>query len=112
MSSSHLGTSGVEIGRPMPRAATKRLVAGRGRYLDDISLKGEVYAAFLRSPHAHASFTITDTAEAAALSGVVRVLTADDIDQVCSPWKCVLRNAPDMVSPEQRALAQGRVVFQ
>ena len=61
--------SGVEIGRPMPRAATKRLVAGRGRYLDDISLKGEVYAAFLRSPHAHASFTITDTAEAAALPG-------------------------------------------
>jgi carbon-monoxide dehydrogenase large subunit len=40
----------------MPRAATKRLVAGHGRYLDDISIKGEYYAAFLRSPYPHASF--------------------------------------------------------
>ncbi|HEY2213121.1 MAG TPA: xanthine dehydrogenase family protein molybdopterin-binding subunit, partial [Bradyrhizobium sp.] len=96
----------------MPRAATKRLVAGRGRYLDDISLKGELFAAFLRSPHAHASFTITDTSGAAAIAGVVRILTADDVDRVCSPWKCVLRNAPGMLSPEQRALAQGRAVFQ
>ena len=96
----------------MPRAATKRLVAGRGRYLDDISLKGEYHAAFLRSPHPHASFAITDTAAAAAHSGVVRVLTADDIDEVCSSWKCVLRNAPDLVSPEQRALARDRAAFQ
>ena len=66
----------------MPRAATKRLVAGHGRYLDDISLKGEYYAAFLRSPYPHASFTITDTAAATAYSGVVRVLTADAIDEV------------------------------
>ena len=96
----------------MPRAATKRLVAGRGRYLDDISMKGEYYAAFLRSPYPHASFAVTDTAGAAAHSGVVRVLTADDIDEVCSSWKCVLRNAPDLVSPEQRALARDRTVFQ
>ncbi len=96
----------------MPRAATKRLVAGRGRYLDDISLKGELYGAFLRSPHPHAAFKISNTAEAAALPGVVRVLTADDIDGVCSSWKCVLRNAPSLVSPEQRALARGRTVFQ
>jgi carbon-monoxide dehydrogenase large subunit len=96
----------------MPRAATKRLVAGRGRYLDDISMKGEYYAAFLRSPYPHASFAVTDIAAATAHSGVVRVLTADDIDEVCSSWKCVLRNAPDMVSPEQRALARDRTAFQ
>ena len=104
--------SGVEIGRAMPRAATKRLVAGRGRYLDDISLKGELHGAFLRSPHPHAAFKISNTAEAAALPGIVRILTADDIDSVCSSWKCVLRNAPSLASPEQRALARGRTVFQ
>ena len=96
----------------MPRAATKRLVAGRGRYLDDISLKGELYGAFLRSPLAHAAFEIFDTAAAAALPGVVRILTAGDIDGVCSPWKCVLQNAPSLASPEQRALARERAVFQ
>jgi aerobic carbon-monoxide dehydrogenase large subunit len=106
------GGSHLEIGRAMPRAATKRLVVGRGRYLDDISLKDELYGAFLRSPHAHAAFKISDTVHAAGLSGVVRILTADDIDGVCSPWKCVLRNAPGLASPEQRALARGSVVFQ
>jgi carbon-monoxide dehydrogenase large subunit len=105
-------SSSVEIGRAMPRAATKRLVAGRGRYLDDISLKGELYGAFLRSRHPHAAFKISDTAAAASLPGVVRILTADDIDGVCLPWKCVLQNAPSLASPEQRALARERAVFQ
>jgi aerobic carbon-monoxide dehydrogenase large subunit len=106
------GKADVGIGRAMPRAATKRLVAGRGRYLDDFSLKGELYAAFLRSPYPHAAFTITDTAEAGALPGVASVLTAEDIDSVCAPWRCVLRNAPGMASPEQRPLAREHAVFQ
>jgi carbon-monoxide dehydrogenase large subunit len=101
-----------EIGRPMPRASTKRLVAGRGRYVDDLTVKGELHAAFLRSPHAHAAFTITDTTQASAIPGVARILTAEDIDRVCAPWTCVLRNAPDMTSPEQRPLACGRAAFQ
>jgi carbon-monoxide dehydrogenase large subunit len=100
------------IGRPMPRAATRRLVAGRGRYVDDITMKGELHAAFLRSPHAHATFKIVDTARASAIRGVVRVLTAEDIDTVCTPWNCVLENAPDLKSPIQRPLARDRAAFQ
>jgi len=100
------------IGRPMPRAATRRLVAGRGRYVDDITMKGELHAAFLRSPHAHATFRIADTTRASAVAGVVRILTAEDIDVVCTPWTCVLQNAPDLKSPVQRPLARGRVAFQ
>ena len=96
----------------MPRASTRRLVAGRGRYVDDIPAKGEVYAAFLRSPHAHAAFEVVNISAAAAIPGVVRVLTAEDIDPVCPPWKCVLRNAPDLQSPEQRPLARRQAVFQ
>ena len=96
----------------MPRAATRRLVSGRGRYVDDIPAKGEFYAAFLRSPHAHAAFKIVNVSGAEALPGVVRVLTAVDIDPVCPPWKCVLRNAPDLQSPEQRPLAYRQAVFQ
>jgi carbon-monoxide dehydrogenase large subunit len=40
-----------EIGRSMPRGATRRFAAGDGRCLDDVSVKGELHAAFLRSPH-------------------------------------------------------------
>jgi len=96
----------------MPRAATRRLVAGRGCYVDDITLKGELHAAFLRSPHAHARFRIADVARASALPGVVRVLTAAEIDKVCTPWTCAPRNAPDLKSPQQRPLARERVAFQ
>jgi xanthine dehydrogenase molybdopterin-binding subunit B len=53
--------------------------AGRGQYLDDIALAGELYAAFLRSPYPHANFTITNKDDAQALPGVVRVLAAHDI---------------------------------
>jgi carbon-monoxide dehydrogenase large subunit len=100
------------IGAAMPRAATRRLVAGRGQYTDDISLKGELHAAFLRSPWPHATFNIVDTREASAVDGVIAVLTAEDIEAVCKPWQCVLTNAPNLFSPEQRALARGRAVFQ
>jgi CO/xanthine dehydrogenase Mo-binding subunit len=99
------------IGRSMPRPATRRLVSGRGRYVDDITVKGELQAAFLRSPYPHAAFTI-EVAEAAALEGVVGVLTADDLDPVCRSWRCVSRSFPGMISPEQRPLAKDHVVYQ
>ena len=100
------------IGAAIPRAATRRLVAGRGQYTDDISLKGELHAAFLRSPRPHATFAIVDTGEARSADGVVAVLVADDIDKMCKTWQCVLTNAPNLFSPPQRPLARERVVFQ
>ena len=101
-----------EIGRSMPRTATRRLVAGRGRYLDDVSVKGELHAAFLRSPRAHATFTVTDISGALAVDGVLHVLRAADLDQVCQAWTCVSRAFPGMVTPEQRPLAKDRVLYQ
>jgi carbon-monoxide dehydrogenase large subunit len=100
------------LGRAMPRAGTRRLVAGRGRYVDDVTIKGELHAAFLRSPFAHASFQVTDTAEAAGIDGVVAVLTAAELEPVCTGWKTVSRSFPGLVSPEQRPLAAGRAVYQ
>ncbi len=41
MSSNGAGKAAGYIGKGMPRAATRRLVSGRGRYVDDISLKGD-----------------------------------------------------------------------
>jgi carbon-monoxide dehydrogenase large subunit len=96
----------------MPRASTRRLVAGRGRYVDDISFKGELHAAFLRSPHANATFAIGEISAALSMDGVLHVLTAADLDAVCRPWTCVSRSFPGMVSPEQRALAKDRAIYQ
>ena len=44
----------VYIGAPLPRPNARRLLQGRGQYVDDMQLPRMVHAAFLRSPHAHA----------------------------------------------------------
>ena len=70
--------NGPWIGRPLPRFEDLRLVRGAGRYTDDVSLPGEVFAAFARSPHAHALIVHIDSAAARAMPGVLLVLTGED----------------------------------
>jgi carbon-monoxide dehydrogenase large subunit len=66
------------IGRPVLRKEDRRLVTGSGRYSDDVSLAGQVYAAMVRSPHAHARIRGIDAGEAGTLPGVLAVLTGRD----------------------------------
>ena len=40
------------IGQPVRRVEDARLLAGAGRYTDDINLPRQAHAFFLRSPHA------------------------------------------------------------
>jgi len=63
------------VGTAVPLKEDVRLVAGRGRFIDDLGQPGQLHAAFLRSPHAHARIVSTDTRAAAALPGVAAVLT-------------------------------------
>jgi carbon-monoxide dehydrogenase large subunit len=88
------------------------LVAGRGRYVDDLSLPQELHAAFLRSPHPHAAFSKINTAASVALPGVAAVFTSEDLAPVCASFQCVSAAAPGLVSPPQYALANGEAVFQ
>ncbi len=67
------------IGQPLRRKEDLRLLTGRGRYSDDVSLPGQAYAAILRSPHAHARIRSIDTAAARAMPGVLAVLTGADV---------------------------------
>jgi carbon-monoxide dehydrogenase large subunit len=66
------------IGKPRVRVEDARLVTGRGRFSDDFSLSGQVYAAMVRSPHAHAHIRNIDRSEAAAMPGVLGVFTGAD----------------------------------
>ncbi len=67
-----------EIGKPRRRVEDSRLVTGRGRYADDFTPEGAAHAFVLRSPHAHARLRGIDTSRAAALPGVLAVLTGAD----------------------------------
>jgi len=66
------------IGRPLRRKEDGRLLTGKGRFTDDLNLARQAHAVFLRSPHAHARIRAIDTADAAALPGVLAVLTGKD----------------------------------
>ena len=65
------------IGAAVPRTEDHRFLTGTGDYTDDTNLPHQTYAAFVRSTHPHATFTL-DTSAAAAAPGVVAVLTGAD----------------------------------
>jgi hypothetical protein len=65
------GTPWTGIGAEMRRREDQRLLSGQGRYSDDLSLPGQVYAIMLRSPYAHAAIERIDTAAARAAPGVL-----------------------------------------
>jgi aerobic carbon-monoxide dehydrogenase large subunit len=70
------------VGQPVRRVEDQRLVRGAGRYTSDLAPEGSLYAHFIRSPHAHARFTVGDRDQAAATPGVKAVLVASDVSHL------------------------------
>src|SRR6266446_1250200 len=71
--------TGFGIGASVKRREDLRLLTGRGRYAEDCNAAGQVYAAFVRSPHAHADVVAIDAAPARAVTGVLDVFTGHDL---------------------------------
>jgi CO/xanthine dehydrogenase Mo-binding subunit len=69
------------IGKPTPKKDGAEKVTGRTRYLHDLVLPRLAHGKILRSPHPHARLVRIDTRRAAALPGVLAVLTAADVEQ-------------------------------
>lgn len=100
------------IGKRVSRPNAKRLVAGRGRYSDDIQLPRMVHVAFARSPHAHARIKSIVTTDACASDGVVAVMTGAELSGLCLPWTGGSAHIPSLRSPEQYAMAVDVVRWQ
>ena len=66
------------IGQPVRRKEDARLLTGKGRFGDDVSLPGMAHAVIVRSPHAHARIVSVDKRAALAAPGVLAVLTGVD----------------------------------
>jgi len=77
------------IGQPVPRSEDPTLVRGLGRYTDDLQLPRQVYAAIVRSPHAHGIIRAIDAQAARAMPGVLAIYTAEDLKGY-GPLKCGL----------------------
>ena len=66
------------VGQPVPRSEDRRMLTGRGRYVDDLVLPRMAYGVVLRSPYAHARIAGIDAAAARTAPGVLAVLTGGD----------------------------------
>ena len=83
-----------------------RFTQGKGNYVDDIKLPNMLYGEFNRSPYGHARVKKIDTTKAAAVPGVVAVLTAETLKTVNLAWM------PTLAGDVQMVLADGYVLFQ
>jgi carbon-monoxide dehydrogenase large subunit len=66
------------VGQSVLRKEDDALIRGKGRYTDDYAPQAALRCLMLRSPHAHAKYTI-DASRARTLPGVALILTADDV---------------------------------
>ena len=66
------------VGQSVLRKEDDALIRGKGQYTDDFAPQAALHALVLRSPHAHAKYSI-DTSRARGLPGVALILTAEDV---------------------------------
>jgi carbon-monoxide dehydrogenase large subunit len=101
-----------QIGRALTRFEDDRFLRGKGRFVDDIDVAGQLHAVVVRSPHGHAEIAGIDTAAARALPGVHGVFTAADLaaDKI-GALPCIAQVATigPLIVPPRFALAAGRV---
>lgn len=101
------------IGKSVERREDYRFLTGNGQYTDDITLPGQTFAAFLRSPHAHARIRAIDTAAAQAAPGVLAVFTGKDVAGVnglpCG-WLINSIDGTPMKEPKHPIIAEQKVL--
>ena len=66
------------VGQRLPMVDAREKVTGAGVYTDDLVLPGMLVGRILHSPHPHARIHSIDATKAAALPGVVAVITGKD----------------------------------
>lgn len=107
------------IGASVLRFEDQRLVTGAGCFTDDMNEEGQAFAAFVRSPHAHAHIVSIETSAAAAMPGVLGIFTADDLlagnvrpfptDVATRGLDSLNRDGSLMADPDYFPLARDRV---
>jgi len=100
------------IGQSAPRAGAKRLLEGRGAYIDDMRLPRLAHVVYVRSPHAHALIKSMDLSAVKKQPGVIGAFTGSDIAAYCTPWVGVLGHLKGIKSAPQHAVAIDRACWQ
>ncbi|MCB2133568.1 MAG: xanthine dehydrogenase family protein molybdopterin-binding subunit, partial [Rhodobacteraceae bacterium] len=102
------------IGASTKRREDVRFLTGKGRYTDDINLRGQTHCVFVRSQVAHGRINAIDTSAAEAMPGVIKVFTAADFagkGGVPCGWQIHDKQGNPMLEPKHPILAEGKVRY-
>jgi carbon-monoxide dehydrogenase large subunit len=105
-------TAEPEVGKARLRKEDARLITGRTRWTDNMTLPGMLHLAVLRSPMAHAKIVSIDVSAAREMPGVMAVYTATDLDPESKiELPCAWPITADMKHPRRPILASDKVNF-
>ncbi len=104
------------IGQGVKRREDYRFLTGSGNYTDDVDLPHQSYAAFVRSPHAHAKIKGIDKNRALKAPGVIAIYTGEDIaaakiNGLPCGWLITGSDGQPMKEPPHPVLAQGKARY-
>jgi len=102
------GPAQAFVGRALRRREDPRLLVGRGAYIADLRIEGQVELMLLRSPHAHARVRAVDAAAALRHPGVLGVFTQEDLAGQVGDLPA-LDVRPGALPAFQPVLARGKV---
>ena len=101
----------AEVGKPRKRKEDRRLITGRTRWTDNMMLPGMLHMAMVRSPIAHGRITSIDVQAASQASGVLLVLTGQDLADEQGSLPNAWPITDDQKAPPHPAMAVDRVAF-
>ncbi|HKI73407.1 MAG TPA: xanthine dehydrogenase family protein molybdopterin-binding subunit [Pseudomonadales bacterium] len=104
------------IGKRVLRKEDQRFITGKGQYTDDINIRGQAYAYFVRSPVAHAKIDSVSTAAAQNSPGVIAVLTGadlagDGLGTLPCGWMIHSKDGSEMKQPPHPIMAATHVNY-
>ncbi len=100
----------THVGQAIRRKEDPRLITGRARYVDDIVLPGTLWAAFVRSPEAHAKIVSIDSSLALERDGIHAVYTGEDMSDLGGPLPMAwVPPGVEVNNPEHWPIARGAV---
>ncbi|HEU5145041.1 MAG TPA: xanthine dehydrogenase family protein molybdopterin-binding subunit [Dermatophilaceae bacterium] len=108
----HVGQAAEpEVGKARRRKEDQRLITGRTKWTDNITLPGMLHLAMVRSPYAHARITSIDTSAAMASEGVITVLTGADLAEEQGSLPCAWPITAEQKCMDHPSIAVDRVCF-
>jgi len=98
------------MGHSVKRKEDARFLHGKGNYVDDVKLPGQLTMVMVRSPYAYAKIKGINKEKALAIPGVLAVITGYDLAEFNLHWMPTLLSDTQMVLPTDTIMHQSQEV--